>query len=447
MKISQKLILGFVIVAFLSGVVGYVGLMTFRNVGETFAKLKGDIVPGAIKMTEMQASVDRVYLYLEEYLTEGEAESKKEMEAAIQELLKGGKEHYEHEINIGDEERIDAQQFLNEIVTLNSLATQTVNARDRQVSVKEKLELVIYVLTEQIKEYKATHLQELAALTEMQELAAKIGYLTTVYVMGGIEEEKEEVEEVKKELRATQRELVKVGDGHLEREVNVGAEEKKAAEKLNAKIAAVNFASDELITLKDQELTQREEFYPVYEVLIKHLVGHKQECIQELDDATAAVSQVQATGTKLIIIISLIIIVLAIIIGFLISRAISAPIIKLKEAAVEIGKGNLDTEVEIKSNDEIGVLGDSFNKMVADLKVTRAKLESYSKELERQVKKRTKELEQAKVGLEKTVGEGTKELKARLEELERFRKATIDREFRMKELQEEIERLKAQKKT
>ena len=38
------------------------------------------------------------------------------------------------------------------------------------------------------------------------------------------------------------------------------------------------------------------------------------------------------------------------------------------------------------------------------------------------------------------------EQKKRLEELERFRKATIDREFRMKELQEEIERLKAEKR-
>jgi len=445
-KISQKLILGFVIVALLSGVVGYVGVITFRNVGDTFEEIKGDIVPGVIKMTEMQTNVDRIFFYLEEYLTEGEAESKKEMEAAIQELLKGGKEHYGHEINIGDEERIDAQQFLNEIVTLNSLATQTVNARDRQVSVKEKLELVIYVLTEQIKEYKATHLQELAALTEMQELAAKIGYLTTVYVMGGIEDEGE-VEEAKKELRTTQQELVKVGDGHLEREVSVGAKEKKAAEELNAKIRAANFASEELITLKDQELKLHEEFYPMYEILIKHLTDYKTEHIQELNDATVAVSQAQATGTKLIIIISLIIIVLAIVIGFLISRAIAVPITRLRDAAVEIGEGNLDTEVEIKSNDEIGVLGDSFNKMVADLKVSRAKLESYSRDLEKQVKKRTKELEQAKVGLEKTVGEGTKELKARLEELERFRKATIDREFRMKELLDELEKLRAQKKT
>ena len=44
------------------------------------------------------------------------------------------------------------------------------------------------------------------------------------------------------------------------------------------------------------------------------------------------------------------------------------------------------------------------------------------------------------------VSERTEELQARLTELERFRKATVEREFRIKELRDEIERLKAEKK-
>jgi len=43
------------------------------------------------------------------------------------------------------------------------------------------------------------------------------------------------------------------------------------------------------------------------------------------------------------------------------------------------------------------------------------------------------------------VSERTKELQVRINELERFHKATVEREFRMKELRDEIERLKSAK--
>lgn len=45
--------------------------------------------------------------------------------------------------------------------------------------------------------------------------------------------------------------------------------------------------------------------------------------------------------------------------------------------------------------------------------------------------------------LENRVSQRTKELQVKLDELERFRKATVDREFRMKELRDELDRLKA----
>jgi len=55
-------------------------------------------------------------------------------------------------------------------------------------------------------------------------------------------------------------------------------------------------------------------------------------------------------------------------------------------------------------------------------------------------------LQKAHNGLEIAITERTKELKTKLDELERFREATIDREFRIEQLRKEIERLKTQKK-
>jgi PAS domain S-box-containing protein len=56
-------------------------------------------------------------------------------------------------------------------------------------------------------------------------------------------------------------------------------------------------------------------------------------------------------------------------------------------------------------------------------------------------------LRESKEKLEEMVDERTVELKERIAELERFHDAMIDREFRIKELKEEVERLKTQIRT
>jgi PAS domain S-box-containing protein len=63
-----------------------------------------------------------------------------------------------------------------------------------------------------------------------------------------------------------------------------------------------------------------------------------------------------------------------------------------------------------------------------------------------QRKKAEAELRRMKDELELQVTEKTRELQERVAELERFHDATIEREFRMKELRDEIERLKRDKK-
>jgi len=53
---------------------------------------------------------------------------------------------------------------------------------------------------------------------------------------------------------------------------------------------------------------------------------------------------------------------------FIIGKIFTDPIIKLKEAAAQIGEGDLETRVEIKSRDELGLLAQTFNEMTVQLK-------------------------------------------------------------------------------
>ncbi|GEM_PF-1488926 len=84
---------------------------------------------------------------------------------------------------------------------------------------------------------------------------------------------------------------------------------------------------------------------------------------------------------KHIFVMSLSIAILAILIGFFISRSISNPVSKLTIAAAKIGGGNLDTRVEIKANDELGQLAASFNKMAGDLQRTTTSIDNLNQEI------------------------------------------------------------------
>jgi signal transduction histidine kinase len=56
--------------------------------------------------------------------------------------------------------------------------------------------------------------------------------------------------------------------------------------------------------------------------------------------------------------------------GLLLSRALTRPIRQLTQAADEVARGDLERQVPVRSADEIGHLGQAFNRMVAQLRAT-----------------------------------------------------------------------------
>lgn len=60
--------------------------------------------------------------------------------------------------------------------------------------------------------------------------------------------------------------------------------------------------------------------------------------------------------------------------AYIISRTIAGPIIELKNATIEVGKGEFDHSLSIKSNDELGELTENFNLMTSQLKAQKLEL-------------------------------------------------------------------------
>lgn len=94
--------------------------------------------------------------------------------------------------------------------------------------------------------------------------------------------------------------------------------------------------------------------------------------------------------------LSAVVILVGVLIGWLMSRVLTASIMRMSNAAREMAQGNLKTRVVVDTTDEIGRLGDAFNEMAASLNKSHREIEEYNRTLERRVRKRTEALEAAK---------------------------------------------------
>jgi signal transduction histidine kinase len=69
-----------------------------------------------------------------------------------------------------------------------------------------------------------------------------------------------------------------------------------------------------------------------------------------------------------LIFVSIIVLILIFSIAQVITSDIILPIVKLKNSAVKIGKGDFDSKVDIKTENEFGVLASIFNQMIDDIR-------------------------------------------------------------------------------
>jgi signal transduction histidine kinase len=81
------------------------------------------------------------------------------------------------------------------------------------------------------------------------------------------------------------------------------------------------------------------------------------------------------------IIITVIILAISLLVVFIVSKSISRPIMALRDAAAKIMRGDLDTEIEVKSADEIGELSNQLNDMRQSIRARTQEILKKDKEL------------------------------------------------------------------
>ena len=115
---------------------------------------------------------------------------------------------------------------------------------------------------------------------------------------------------------------------------------------------------------------------------IDHIKGNKEEgwYVVHSRDLQETIADSEKS-TQRILLVGLILILLMAISALLFGRKIGRPVIKLAEMTEKVGKGDFKTEIEFSSNDELGTLAASFNKMIHSLRETTTSRDRLLKEI------------------------------------------------------------------
>ncbi len=79
-------------------------------------------------------------------------------------------------------------------------------------------------------------------------------------------------------------------------------------------------------------------------------------------------------------------VIASLLLSVFVSKSVSGPLKEMETAMKEVAKGNLDVQIKVVSNDEIGALGEGFGRMIKGLKESEAIKESFGKYISQEIR-------------------------------------------------------------
>ena len=134
------------------------------------------------------------------------------------------------------------------------------------------------------------------------------------------------------------------------------------AELLPSKTRGETLASETIFT----------NLKPVFDELVTASAELRTIVEGQGNDALGEVRNAYSTASGLVVGFTIVVVLIAGALGFMLSSAISRNIGKLATATGDVAGGNFERRVELNTRDELGFLADQFNQMVEQLKLGRA---------------------------------------------------------------------------
>jgi two-component system nitrogen regulation sensor histidine kinase NtrY len=111
-------------------------------------------------------------------------------------------------------------------------------------------------------------------------------------------------------------------------------------------------------------------------------VANVRSALDEYRALEPSAGQIRTAYLLELLLAAVMLLMLAFWLSLRLAKGVTRPIRALAEGTAEVARGNLDVTVDAHSDDEVGLLVDSFNRMTRDLRDARVRLEQSSAELE-----------------------------------------------------------------
>lgn len=131
----------------------------------------------------------------------------------------------------------------------------------------------------------------------------------------------------------------------------------------------LNIIETEITNLSSREIN--EKIISIYSKIKDAKQLHRELTTKILTQLHDTVKEQESITNNMIfhfVTLGILVFLLAISASLLLAKIISKPIVELRDASNEVGEGKLDTQIQIESNDEIGQLAFSFNRMVENIR-------------------------------------------------------------------------------
>lgn len=217
-------------------------------------------------------------------------------------------------------------------------------------------------------------------ISDLQVIIQKLVMPANDYLITGDKKERETFAQINTELSSIFAK-VKLSKNKTEKEKSIEKEVENSLIKLQQK-AMVLLTTENPVN--NREAARLMEEMDAFADGLTNLVENFHVIVKgELELHSMEASHINKRTLKIYIILLTISLTGVIVITFLITSRIVRPLQKLTNAVRTIGEGNLDHHIEIKTGDEIEMLGGEFNNMTQALKSKNNEIKKYTEKLEK----------------------------------------------------------------
>jgi len=374
--VAVKIGAGFGLVLILLAVVGTVGMFAIRGAGSGFDEYRqisrNNVLAGRIQanMLEAQIAVD-TYI---ETSDEAEIESYTKRYQAMMEFIDEGVRTFvdpEQATLIGEVSE-DCKTYgkgFDQVTVLVNNRNRVVNSVLNIIGAKVEQDLAAIM--------KSANADQDAQSAYTAGMALRHLLLARLYVMKYLDTNAQaDVDRVKSEFAAMQQQLDDL-NANLE-----NPERRGLYDSVVQDVSTYQSGFDEVVTtINSRNDIITNTLDAIGQEVASDIEDIKLDIITRQDEIGPAVQSGNQKANVMIIVASAVAVILGVLVAWFITKGIVNPIRVLLEKFTLIGNGDLTQQVEIKSKDELGQLGQGFNELTNKLSSTMIEVSQASNEV------------------------------------------------------------------